>query len=262
MRKRITMNYSIVPVGVLALALTVLLAPVLSEAGDDLQQLRQDIESIKMDTETIKKQLLEIKNFLSQRVAQADRGPVTMNVGEGPMLGRADAPVTMIEFSDYECPFCRKYFSSTFQELKKAYIDTGKVRYIFRDFPLERIHPDARLAAEAAHCAGDQGKYWEMHDRLFTHQGAKKPDTLKSLAGDMKLDLTSFEVCLDNGKYAKAVNEHIAAGSAAGVTGTPGFFIGKTQEDNTIVATGMKGAQPAAVFSQVIDGLLDQKATH
>ncbi|MCA9423335.1 MAG: thioredoxin domain-containing protein, partial [Nitrospira sp.] len=121
--------------------------------------------------------------------------------------------------------------------------------------------PDARMAAEAAHCAGDQEKYWEMHDTLFAHQGAKNPDTLNSLAGEIKLDLNTFQDCLDNGKYQQAVSEHLAAGAAAGVNGTPGFFIGKTQKDNTIVATALKGAQPAAVFSQVIDSLLEEKAT-
>ncbi len=232
----------------------------LAEIGsNDPGVLRQELDMVKTDLETMKKQLSEIQQFLAQRVAQADRGPVTLTVGDGPSLGSGDAPVTIVEFSDYECPFCRRHFSSTFQELKAAYIDTGKVRYVFRDFPLEKIHPDAKKAAEAAHCAGDQGKFWEFHDTLFGHQGALKLSDLRTMATDIKLDAVSFNSCLESGKFGKAVDADLAAGSAAGVNGTPGFFIGKTKPDGTIVATGMKGAQPAAAFSQVIDRLLEEK---
>lgn len=260
------MKQTMVPASVIGLVMSLLLSPGPAGAGDDLQQLRQDVESVKSDTETIKtdtemikKQLLDIQKFLSQRVAQADRGPVKMSVGGGPMLGRPDAPVTMVEFSDYECPFCRRHFSSTFQELKTAYIDTGKLRYVFRDFPLEKLHPDAHKAAEAAHCAGDQGKFWEMHDSLFANQGALKPDNIRAFARDLKLDVNAFDACLDSGRNSAIVTKHLADGSAAGIAGTPGFFIGKTQENGTIEAMFIKGAQPTAAFSQVIDGLLEAK---
>ena len=94
-----------------------------------------------------------------------------MSVGDGPSLGKPDAPVTLIEFSDYQCPFCADDFSKARSpHSRRTYIDTGKVRYVFRDFPLDSLHPQARKAAEAAHCAGEQGKYWEMHDTLFKNQ--------------------------------------------------------------------------------------------
>lgn len=233
----------------------------LAETGaSDPGALRQELDAVKTDLEAIKKQLGEIQKQLAQRQApQAPAGPVTMSVGDGPALGNADAPITIIEFSDYQCPFCKRHFTNTLSVLKTNYIDTGKVRYVFRDFPLDSIHPYARKAAEAAHCAGDQGKFWDMHDVMFNYQGALMQDNLKGFAHDMKLDVEAFNVCLDGGKYAKTVEADVAAGSAAGVTGTPGFFIGKTKPDGTMVATLMKGAQPAEAFSQVVDRLLEEK---
>ena len=234
----------------------------LAETGtSDLGAVRQDVDTLKTEMEAIKKQLGEIQKQLAQRQAppaQVDRGPVTMSVGDGPALGREDAPITIVEFSDYQCPFCRKHFTGAFATLKASYIDTGKVRYFFRDFPLDSIHPYARKAAEAAHCAGDQEKFWDMHDVMFNNQGALKSDNLREFAQAMKLDLDSFNACLNSGKYAKSVDTDVAAGIAAGVTGTPGFFIGKTKKDGTIVATAMKGAQPVSAFSQVIDRLFDE----
>jgi len=233
----------------------------LAETGaNDPSVLRQELDTVKTDLETIKKQLGEIQKQLAQRPAgAAPAGPVTMNVGDGPALGLADAPITIVEFSDYQCPFCKKHATNTLGTLKTNYINTGKVRYMFRDFPLDSIHPYARKASEAAHCAGDQGKFWDMHDVMFQNQGALMQDNLKGFARDMKLDLEAFNACLDEGKYAKKVEADVTAGSAVGVTGTPGFFIGKKKQDGTMVATFLKGAQPAAAFSQVIDRLLEEK---
>ena len=236
-------------------------AVVLAETGaSDSGALRQELDAVKTDLEAIKKQLGEIHNQLAQRQGPSPAaGPVTMSVGDGPALGHADAPITIVEFSDYQCPFCKRHSTSTLVALKASYIDTGKVRYVFRDFPLDSIHPYARKAAEAAHCAGDQDKFWDMHDILFANQGALMQDNLKGFARDMKLDVDAFDVCFDSGKYAKRVEADVAAGAAVGVAGTPKFFVGKVKADGTMVATVIKGAQPAAAFSQVIDRLLDDK---
>jgi protein-disulfide isomerase len=234
-----------------------------AETGtSDLGAVRQDVDALKAEMETIKKQLGEIQKQLAQRPAppaQADRTIVTMSMGDGPVLGREDAPITIVEFSDYQCSYCRKHFTGAFATLKTMYIDAGKVRYFFRDFPIDSIHPYARKAAESARCAGDQGKFWGMHDVMFNNQGSLKPDNLRDFARTLQLDLDAFNLCLDNGKYAKSVETDVAAGSAAGVNGTPGFFIGKTREDGTITATALRGAQPASAFSQLIDRLLDEK---
>jgi len=226
----------------------------------DLKALKQDLETVKKDLAEIKKALSEMRELLVQRPAppaQPAQAIAKVNVGRSPSLGKPDAPVTVIEFSDYQCPFCERFFAGTLPALKKDYIEAGKVRYVFRDFPLDSIHPQARKAAEAAHCAGEQGKYWEMHDTLFKNQRALMVENLKGFARDLGLKVEDFNGCLDQGKYANTVSEHLAAGSAVGVTGTPSFFIGKTAADGTIEATSIRGAQPITAFRQVIDRLLE-----
>src|SRR6266568_3331990 len=207
----------------LALCITTASVPGLAEAQStpsDIEVVKQDLEGVKKELVEIKKALAEMRQLMTQRAAaspQAAPATVKLSVGQGPNLGSPDAPVTLVEFSDYQCPFCQRYVSNTFSELKKDYIDTGKVRYVFRDFPLESIHPQARKAAEAAHCAGDQGKYWEMHDTLFKDQRALAVDGLKNSASTLGLKQDEFDLCLDQGKYAKAVSDDEAAGLTIGV---------------------------------------------
>jgi protein-disulfide isomerase len=233
-----------------------------AQSSPELQTLKQDVEAMKKDIAELKKAMSEMRELLVQRAAPRAQAPAAkskVDVGSGPVLGNPDAPVTVIEFSDYQCPFCQRYFTATLPTLKKEYIDTGKVRYVFRDFPLDSIHPQARKAAEAAHCAGDQDKYWDMHDTLFKNQRTLKVDNLKQFARDLGLKADAFDACLDKGKYADAVTEHYTAGAALGVSGTPSFFIGKTTATGPIEATPVKGAQPFAAFRQVIDGFLEEK---
>jgi hypothetical protein len=123
-----------------------------AESATEFGALKEDVERIKADLEEIKKDLKLIREFLMQRLAQ-------VSLSGNPMLGKNDAPITVIEFSDYQCPYCQRFFQTTLPALKTVYIETGKVRYVYRDFPLDQIHPYARKAAEAAHCAGEQGKY-------------------------------------------------------------------------------------------------------
>jgi protein-disulfide isomerase len=163
-----------------------------------------------------------------------------------PMLGPANAPVTIIEFSDYQCPYCARVVP-TLKKLKAEYGD--KVRIVFKDFPLPN-HPQAPKAAEAAHCAGEQGKYWEMHDRMFGHQGALLVPQLKESAAALGLDAAKFEQCLDSGKYAGVVQEDLEYGSDLGVSSTPSLYIN---------GRPVVGAQPFDVFKRVIDEELARK---
>jgi len=117
---------------------------------------------------------------------QPGSAAASVSIAGNLIMGKKDAPVTMIEFSDYQCPFCRRFFETTLPTLKAEYVETGKVRYVFRDFPLDQIHPHARKAAEAAHCAGDQGKYWEMHDLLFQNPQALRVESLKTHARSLR----------------------------------------------------------------------------
>lgn len=223
--------------------------------------LIKDIKSIKSDLAGIKKELQVIRQSLSQRPTQAAPPAdvvAEVSVSGNPIMGKKDAPITLIEFSDYQCPFCHRFWETTLPELKKEYVETGKVRYVFRDFPLDRIHPYARKAAEATHCAGDQGKYWEMHDLLFQNRKTLQMENLKEYARSLGLGSKVFDECLDKGKYTAEVQKDFEDGSAAGVQGTPSFFIGKTGQNGTIQGTLVRGAQPIAAFSQVIERLLGE----
>lgn len=165
---------------------------------------------------------------------------------DDPMEGDADAPVTIIEFSDFQCPFCGKFFKETLPQLRKDYIETGKAKLVFRDFPLD-FHQFAQKAAEAAECAHEQGKFWEMHDMIFDHQDALAVDDLKGYAKQAGLDTTKFGDCLDSGKYESEVKKDLADGSNVGVSGTPAFFIN---------GMALTGAQPYEAFKQIIDAEL------
>ncbi|OGN09424.1 MAG: hypothetical protein A3J46_01310 [Candidatus Yanofskybacteria bacterium RIFCSPHIGHO2_02_FULL_41_11] len=171
-------------------------------------------------------------------------------------LGKKNAPIVMIEFSDYQCPFCRSFWRDTLPLIKSEYIDTGKVRFVYRDFPLN-FHPSAIPSAMAAECADDQGKYWEMHDKIFSEQDKLGSgtvqfsiDDLRNWAGQIGLDQGKFNSCLDSQKYAEEIGKDYDDGQAAGVSGTPGFFInGKS----------VVGAQPFSVFKTIIDELFAKK---
>ena len=167
--------------------------------------------------------------------------------------GDPDAPVTIVEFSDYQCPFCERHFQQTMPSLMSEYIDAGKVKYIFKDFtPTLRnpeYHPQAVLAAQTAECAGAQEKYWEMHDKLYTEQSkwadnAEATTVFKQFAADLKLDQKKFDACLDSGETLPEIEQDLADGLSAGVQGTPAFFIN---------GTFVSGAQPFEVFKQIID---------
>ncbi|MCJ7738375.1 MAG: DsbA family protein, partial [Anaerolineae bacterium] len=145
-------------------------------------------------------------------------------------LGDPAAQITVVEFSDYQCPYCASHFRDILPLILTEYVDSGRVQYIFKDFPLTSIHPQAPKAHEAARCAGDQDAYWDMHDRIFDHQTewASSPDpssVFKRIAAELGLETARFESCLDTGKFAAAVRADAAEGTSLGVSGTPTFYI-------------------------------------
>jgi protein-disulfide isomerase len=175
-----------------------------------------------------------------------------VSADDDPMLGDKDAPVTIIEFSDFQCPFCKRWHDQTFAQIKANYIDTGKANLVYRDYPLS-FHQNAQQSAEAAECADEQGKFWEYHEVLFAKgagdgTGLNVAD-LKQYAADLKLDTKKFDSCLDSHKYATEVAKDTSDGSAAGVSGTPSFFINGQQ---------LVGAQPYSAFQQAIDAALNE----
>ena len=231
-------------------------------APRELTAIEADLAQIKADLAAVKNQLGQLMRLLSQRPADGritTSGPVRTSLGDAPMLGRADAPVTLVEFSDYQCPFCQRFFATTLSALKKHYVDTGKVRYVFRDFPLDQMHPQARKAAEAAHCAVEQGKYWEMHEVLFQNQRTLAPPQLTVHARTVGVDGSKFDECLSSGRHAARVERGLADGAAVGVQGTPTFVVGKTKPGDFVESTPIRGAQPLEMFRRIIDQTLAEQ---
>ncbi|HEX6209977.1 MAG TPA: DsbA family protein [Methylomirabilota bacterium] len=171
------------------------------------------------------------------------------------VLGRADAPVTLVEFTDLECPYCHAFHVGAFERLKREYIDTGKVRFISRDFPLD-FHPNARPAALAVRCAGEQGKFWEMRHAVTLNARTLGPLVYDRLAGELGLDTGRFTACVAADRYRAAIDRDIAEATRAGVTGTPSFVLGATRPDAAVEGLRIVGAQPFPVFEARIKALL------
>ncbi len=171
---------------------------------------------------------------------EAPRAAIALETAD-PSIGNAKAPVTIVEFSDFQCPFCLRA-APTLKRLRETYGD--KVRVVWKDFPLTQIHPQAFKAAEAGQCAAEQGKFWEYHDKLFGNQQALQPDFLKQYAKDAGMDGSKFETCLDSSKYAERVRDSVAAGAQLGVSSTPTVFVNGRM---------LEGAQPFEVFASLID---------
>ena len=169
-----------------------------------------------------------------QQAPRQEPSRAQVSADDDAVKGSADAPVTIIEFSDFQCPFCARFYSQTLGEIDDKYIKTGKVKLVFRDFPLS-FHQNAQKAAEAAECAEEQGKFWEMHDKLF--------------AKDLGLDSAKFDECLVSDKYASEVQKDFKDGQGAGISGTPSFFINGVK---------LVGAQPFSAFQQVIEQELNK----
>ena len=182
-----------------------------------------------------------------------------VSIKGAPFLGSANAKVTLVEFTDYQCSFCRRHFTNVMPRIRKEYVDTGKLKYVMRQFPLVNIHSRATKASEAALCAGDQGKYWEVHTRIFNNQRKLSDADLLAHAEAEGLDTVTFEACLDDGKYTEQVKSDTSDGSKAGVRGTPSFVLGLTDRakpDKIRATEFIRGAQAFDTFKAKIDVLL------
>jgi len=234
------------PLAALALALLAghagAQAPLTKEQGD---AILQELKSIR--------QLLERQQQPPQRAqgigpAPAASDRVKVALGESYAIGAANAPVTMVAFVDYECPFCKRFDVQTYPQLKKQYIDTGRLRYVIRDLPLE-FHKRAMKAAEASYCAAEQGKFWEMRDKLIVNSERLDAGLLPGYAKELGLADERFRGCLDSGKYVPQLQKSLDDARALGITGTPTFVIGKSGGD-TLEGVKVVGAQPYANFEQ------------
>ena len=229
---------------------------------EELQLLRQDVDTIKANQVEIEKAVKELKELAraGQPAPPLTPESILLAVDDDPVKGDRKARLVLVEFSDFQCPFCARFVRETLPEIEKDYIKTGKLKYVFRDFPITSTHKDALKAAQAAGCALDQGKYWEMHDRLFENQAAYTVYNLTQNAEAIGLNKETFQQCLNKNEYETEVQSDFADGLKAGVNQTPTFFLGLTEPNSpkVKVLTVITGAKPYAVFKAAIDSALQR----
>ena len=233
----------------------------------DTAALKREIDALKAQQAEMQRDLEAIRTFLQQMFiekAQAAMVNTPIVVAGLPTRGAADARVMMVEVSDYHCPFCRRHTLTTQPQIDAEFINTGKLRYAFIDYPIDQLHPDAFRAHEAASCAGEQGKYWEMHAKLFetppAREGAQLVPQLVAQAQSIGLDVAKFRACLDGGKFATAVKENVARMQGLGVDSTPTFLIGLTPPPGQPmkVLKVVRGAVPFDQFKAAINAVSSQ----
>jgi protein-disulfide isomerase len=232
----------------------------LSAQGD--LSLSKRLDALEVAVGSLEREISELNTMLRAVLPPSpitDISPVQLNIANAPVKGSATAKVVLIEYSDFECPYCGRYAQTAFPELQRQFIDTGKVKYVFRNLPLEQIHKAAPKAAEAAECAYEQGRFWEFHDRLFANQQSLALSDLSGHAKAVGLDLPKFQSCLIEGKMATRIAGDLAEAARFELTGTPAFLIGEIQPDGTVrVSRKMSGAQPFSVFESELNKFLNK----
>ena len=251
---------------------TWLLIPVLSfvlacggssaQSPRDAEALQKEIEALKAQQEEMQKSLDEVRDFLRAITGGRFGAPSLINrsfeIADAPSNGERSAPVTIVEISDYHCPFCRRHVQQTQPQLYADFVKTGKARHVFVHYPIAQLHPDAHRAHEAASCAADQGRFWEYHARMF-EAPARTAEELTAAAAAVGLDTNAFKACLSSGRHAEAVKQSVQRVQELNINGTPMFLIGRTAEDGqsvTILKT-IEGAQPYEAFKTALNDVLN-----
>jgi protein-disulfide isomerase len=205
------------------------------------------------------KQLLAA-NAGARPAPQPPAPPSALTTQRETFRGASGASVAIVEYADFECPYCGQYEHEVYPQIAKDYVQTGKVKYFFRDLPLP-MHPRAMGAARAAHCAGEQGKYWEMHDSLFAKQNAIKDVDMPGRAQELGLDTAKFSECLSSDRYTGEINKSGAEAQKMGIGGTPTFFVGKVEPNGDVTNLKMIiGTRPYEAFKSAIEDSLAQAA--
>ncbi|WP_342349582.1 thioredoxin domain-containing protein [uncultured Nitrospira sp.] len=236
-----------------------------SSETTDVFILRQLIE-IQNELRGVRKELAELRQAVGESKENSNSpratAPLPSAVGnvelkkDDPTLGSQQAKVAIVEFTDYQCPYCAQYHSETFENLKKEYIDTGKVQYVLRDFPLD-FHAHAKGAAVAANCAGEQEAYWPMSHQLFSNQSELGDGFYQKSAQSLGLNMDQFESCVNSPEQIQKVDADVVYGQEIGVNGTPTFFIGRVENGQLTDAKEVSGTKPLSAFSRIIQPLLE-----
>jgi protein-disulfide isomerase len=237
----------------MAVTLSLLVAAPLAHAdGITTEQAQEMLNELKLIRQAMEK-------MQSPQAAPAPDDKVSYKFAPGGFsMGDAKAPLVLVEYTDLQCPFCQQFHNTAFAQIKANYIDTGKVRFVSRDFPLD-FHDNARRAATAGRCAAEQGKYWEMRHVMIVNAEALKADNLTTYAGTVKMDVPKFKSCLESDKFKAQIDQDVAEGGVAGVQGTPSFVIGRLENDK-LQGVRMVGAMPYAQFDAKIQEMLGETA--
>jgi len=227
---------------------------------EEIAALKKQVQALEEGQQQILHEISELKKLIEAKTLQPAGGTAavaTVNVKGEPFRGEAGARVAIIEYSDFECPFCGEYAREIYPQIVERYVKTGKVRYYFRDLPLPN-HPNALLAAIGARCAGDQGKFWEMHDSLFANQSALSPKDLTDRAAALGLDQTRFSDCVSTAKYGAAIRKVASGAQRMGIDGTPAFAIGAIQGEGESVTINqvVLGADSFDDLKAILDEIL------
>jgi protein-disulfide isomerase len=233
-----------------------------SSSQKELEELKREVRELKQGQEAIQQELDELKRLLA-RLGPAARPapPEKISIGGRPIRGDENARVVLIEFSDYQCPYCGLFYRDTLPQLEQEYVKAGKIRYVFNHLPLEEIHGFAFKAAQATECAGEQGKFWELHNRLFADQKALSPGDLTRQASAVGLDMAKFNQCLAGPKSSAVVRASLQEAENLGIEGTPAFVIAvidtkNPRDPNIKIVAMLGGAQPFPAFKQALDKAL------
>jgi len=245
-----------------ALPLAVLLPLAAQTAKKDAKKgTGEELGITRQQADEMLDELRQIRALLEMQQGKAAPAPppqVKLNLEGFQMLGSKNAPITLVEFTDYQCPFCQRFHTTVYTELKKNFIDTGKVRFFSRDLPLDSIHPDAVRAAQAARCATEQGQFWALRDIMGANPSQLDLDSLVADATGLKMDANVFRTCLTTQKYREAVQTDVLEAMKIGAEATPTFVVGKTTPSG-VDGELLVGAQPLSEFVKAFARLESEK---
>jgi len=243
---------------ILALALLVTVSAAASQPGkDDLAKLKDQVAQLNAQQQQILASLDELKKMVRGPGQPELKPPPTMSVAGELYKGEPAAKVAIIEYADFQCPFCRRFESQVYPNIRDSYIQTGKLKYFHRDMPLV-FHQGAMPAARAVHCASEQGKFWEMHDAMLGDTASLTPADIDDRAGKLGLNVPDLDKCISSNRFADIIQRGISEASAMQVSGTPTFIIGTLDANGNVMSVKktVVGASPFEAFKAAIDPLL------